>query len=31
MTVRRKMDIDELRKHYPFIAYGNQYLVWKEL
>lgn len=25
------MTIDELRKHYPFIAYGNQYFFWKKL
>ena len=24
------MNIDEMRKHYPFICYGNQYAHWKE-
>ena len=25
------MTIDELRKNYPFIAYGNQYQFWEKL
>ena len=24
------MTIDEMRKHYPFISYGNQYAHWKK-